>query len=111
MPARPAVDAVRTVVLRCLPRLDGRHAAELKAAVADALGSGADRVVIDLRPVLRLDLAGIQAVVNARRLADDLGASVLVVLPRADEPARLARMVRLGDLVPQAPWVETGLSA
>ncbi len=80
--------------------LDLATAPELAERMAEALEPGLDEVVLQLTDVEFLDLAGIRAIAQCERLAEDQGASFIVTGPQP-QAQRLFELCALWRYVTQ----------
>jgi anti-anti-sigma factor len=60
----------------------------------------ADRYVVDLGSLSFIDSAGLHALFTIGRVAKDVGARIVFVVPCESPVRRLIEMVKLGDLTP-----------
>lgn len=86
------VEAV--TVLELSDRLTAAVAAQLRAAVDDAIAAGADRIVLDLAQVPFIDSSGLGAVIGALKAARTAGGD-LRLASAGDQVRQVLRLTNL----------------
>lgn len=70
----------------------------------------ADRFAIDLGPLSFIDSAGLHALFSVGRIAKEVGASVVFVVPLASPVRRVIDLVQLADVTPVCDELHVAIS-